>query len=68
MPVQAEKLILQMRERYTCIRKQIDVAEHNEKIYRSLSRTIRVFHRNMTIEEGGIDPAPHYGFLFLIYY
>jgi len=49
----------------TCIHKQIDIAEHNEKkkkyiyiyIYRSLSRFIRVFHQNMTIEEKSISPS-----------
>lgn len=52
VPVQTRKLILQMRERYIYIHKQIDIAEHNEKIYCSLWRVIRVFYRNITnIEE-----------------
>lgn len=36
------KLILQMCERYTCIRKQIDIAEHNEK-YTARCRELFVF-------------------------
>lgn len=42
-----------MRERYTCIHKQIDIAEHNEKY---TARVIRVFYQNVTIEG---RPTPH---------